>query len=822
MNAIPPEVDRLALYRAVVVAADCILADKLKNDAATPVAKRSSLADELSANQPSASEEGKPSSRRRRMETVFKEEIPNQVAVHLLLDVANAENAPETPATTSKPFVSIALLLANHIIHSDMTGYDARIRAVIKMASVHLLSKEMAAKRHPLTGYEEATVVDYAPRNETKSCEPTLTDMLNEAVERLDSQGEETSNGTMNLEYKEVPSKTAKEKSIHFMATRKFEEIERQCATKVLQLLLATAIEEEERQDASGKGKSSSSTMMRSLKIGAAGIAAGTLLAVSAGMAAPGIAAGIAALGIGSTAAVATLTSAHVLATLFGIGGGGLAAYKMKKRTDGLSEFRLRREGIPEAFVSQASKSDATKQIPDLRSTVCVSGWLGDCCDFQRPWGCEPSDPPLTNKVEILKRFFSVFDPEMVYKTETILKDWKGKEEDLWAVFEQRYGRDPSHLLPIEYESLDSIPLSDEEDDILGEVLGIVCISKRGAQKKAASTEPPKETHAYKISSFLKQNSIRRLLGVSNGVGLRENEPTQKNGESQQPITCTYQTKRFDDDLQPSAWDFRALYGGDLYTITWESTQLLQLSDIVKSLARQMANKASKVVLKQTVLATLLGAISYPSTVMKFADMIDEPWSLITLRADEAGIELANCLLQSDERKPVNLIGYSFGARIIISCLKELSRHQAIWEGQQEDNVSNSKASFTENDKNGDLGSNSIKYLREPASIVEDVVLMGTPCFINKSSWVEVQSIVAGRLINCYSSRDWILSLLFQIKNVSGVMRKTAGTSPVLVDGVENYDVTDLITVHDDYCVMVQQILRVVAFGEPKEISHTW
>ena len=99
---------------------------------------------------------------------------------------------------------------------------------------------------------------------------------------------------------------------------------------------------------------------------------------------------------------------------------------------------------------------------------------------------------------------------------------------------------------------------------------------------------------------------------------------------------------------------------------------------------------------------------------------------------------------------------------------------------------------------------------------------MGTPCFINKSSWVEVQSIVAGRLINCYSSRDWILSLLFQIKNVSGVMRKTAGTSPVLVDGVENYDVTDLITVHDDYCVMVQQILRVVAFGEPKEISHTW
>ncbi len=33
-----------------------------------------------------------------------------------------------------------------------------------------------------------------------------------------------------------------------------------------------------------------------------------------------------------------------------------------------------------------------------------------------------------------------------------------------------------------------------------------------------------------------------------------------------------------------------------------------------------------------------------------------------------------------------------------------------------------------------------MKYVRELASIVEDVVLIGTPCFINRTSWVEAQT----------------------------------------------------------------------------------
>ena len=45
-----------------------------------------------------------------------------------------------------------------------------------------------------------------------------------------------------------------------------------------------------------------------------------------------------------ATAAVVTLTSSAVVTTIFGVGGGSLAAYKMQRRTQGLTEFEFRKE----------------------------------------------------------------------------------------------------------------------------------------------------------------------------------------------------------------------------------------------------------------------------------------------------------------------------------------------------------------------------------------------------------------------------------------------------------------------------------------------
>ena len=96
---------------------------------------------------------------------------------------------------------------------------------------------------------------------------------------------------------------------------------------------------------------------MRGIKVGAAGAVGATLFALTGGLAAPGIAAGLAAVGeqscfklpvirfvsrasrgwlhaAGSSAiavGVSTvLSSAAAITTIFGVGGAGLASYKMQ------------------------------------------------------------------------------------------------------------------------------------------------------------------------------------------------------------------------------------------------------------------------------------------------------------------------------------------------------------------------------------------------------------------------------------------------------------------------------------------------------------
>ena len=56
-------------------------------------------------------------------------------------------------------------------------------------------------------------------------------------------------------------------------------------------------------------------------------------------------------------------------------------------------------------------------------------------------------------------------------------------------------------------------------------------------------------------------------------------------------------------------------------------------------------------------------------------------------------------------------------------------------------------------DGKDDTGQDKLKYIREPASIVEDAILMGTPNHVSLKSWEACRRVVAGRIINCYSRK---------------------------------------------------------------------
>lgn len=579
---------------------------------------------------------------------------------------------------------------------------------------------------------------------------------------------------------------------------------------------------------------------MRGLKITSAGLAAGTLFAVTGGLAAPGIAAGIAAMTASTTitaagaAVISTLTSSAAVCTIFGVGGGGLAAYKVSRRTQGVTEFEFRREDNgrarvrAEAAAARARKSAAGSNLrrrlrghaehdevakaaaraaatsdAELYSTVCLSGWFRDVRDFQRAWGVNPSNPPITDRLELLERFYAVYQPSKIHRCARILAHWRGEERQLWRLLRQKYGRDPDHTFPFDHGSRFDADLTNTEDVAVDRLLIELGydIPEPEPESRPSQTE---DTAAYDAQSSQAAGAIGRIgqkisdkilhhnyegHGVED-LSRMENQPsihasstagTSISGDASEqqrqqtatrsstlapglsPQTAAPTNLAVSDSNAPpvpaaaasmaptptanggnaaagastsagtkaqslprhldTVWDYTAEYGGELYTVRWESDLLMELCDSVADMVVDVLGAGTRELLKQTALATLVTAIAIPYAMIRAADSIDSCWTLAVERADEAGVELAKSLLESQAgHRPVTLLGYSMGARAIYSCLKELARHQEKWEDQRDRRreaqtmgADQTTPKPTPTGKEGD----EFVYSREPASIVE-------------------------------------------------------------------------------------------------------
>lgn len=179
--------------------------------------------------------------------------------------------------------------------------------------------------------------------------------------------------------------------------------------------------------------------------------------------------------------------------------------------------------------------------------------------------------------------------------------------------------------------------------------------------------------------------------------------------------------------------------------------------------------------LGNTILVGLMAALQLPVVLTKLSYLIDNPWTVSLDRANAAGLILADSLMARNlGTRPMTLVGYSLGSRMIFSCLKELAKKGAF-------------------------------------GIVQNVYLFGSPIVANRDEYLKARTIVAGRFVNGYAQNDWILGYLFRL--TSGGISRVAGLAPVEdIPRLENVNVTELVPGHMQYRTAMPRLLREVGF----------
>ncbi|KAG5480981.1 hypothetical protein LSCM1_06655 [Leishmania martiniquensis] len=239
------------------------------------------------------------------------------------------------------------------------------------------------------------------------------------------------------------------------------------------------------------------------------------------------------------------------------------------------------------------------------------------------------------------------------------------------------------------------------------------------------------------------------------------------------------------------------LRSAELYVLQWEDEYLMRFGETIqvnldvadKLVARAMrtATATATKLVQGAILtslqafASLKGAFQLPLFTVWATGVIDNTFATLSNRSTYTGRDLAVALLDKQRgNRPVTLVGFSFGSRVIVECLQELERVDAC-------------------------------------GVVENVYLLGCTCSTDPELWHRLRRVVAGRLVNVYTREDWTLWMMYRLNKTD--LKPMAGISPVNVPGVENVDVTPLVSAHGDYAAKLLLVLEAIP---PEPTATTW
>ncbi|KAL1917793.1 uncharacterized protein VTP21DRAFT_3627 [Calcarisporiella thermophila] len=319
----------------------------------------------------------------------------------------------------------------------------------------------------------------------------------------------------------------------------------------------------------------------------------------------------------------------------------------------------------------------------------------------------------------------------------------------------------------------------------LGAVLGTVGISGTSAFLGGTSGVALITSGAALAGSGI---ASRKMARRTKGVDTFDFLTVRDNHRANAIITIAGWVAKEDDFIRPFSTIDPVL--GDHFSISWEPEMLIKLGSLFSMLVSELLSNAVQQALRHTMMGALVSALAFPLALTKLGYLIDNPWNNALDRARIAGLILADSLLNRNlGSRPITLIGYSLGARVIFFALLELARVNAF-------------------------------------GIVEDVYLFGAPLSATKDQWRQCTTVVAGRFVNGYVRNDWVLGFLFRA-STSG-LNSVAGIRPIAgVTRISNIDCTDLVKGHLHYRICMPKLLqragiRVTSETIPTPNTHLW
>jgi len=231
-------------------------------------------------------------------------------------------------------------------------------------------------------------------------------------------------------------------------------------------------------------------------------------------------------------------------------------------------------------------------------------------------------------------------------------------------------------------------------------------------------------------------------------------------------------------------WDGLHQFFGDetINAVRWESSSLKSLGKSLGVSAACMAAKQQASAAASQATRAAASSIGLPLYAMAALKIIDNPWSVARNRAEQAGEALADVLRQQPwGQRPVTLVGFSLGARVIVHALSELSA--------------------------GEIGRR-----------IEAVYLLGGAVAGDCRHIDEIQHSVSGPVINGYCDDDWVLKYLYRIAE----WETAAGCAPLNRDHILDVDLTEIVDGHLDYNSKLPRVLHRVTQAAHRQDPEQW